>query len=151
MHAWYCIALFIFIIAVCQQISSFHLKFSRRRQRSHDSDPERAYLHHHHGFSLRRIPLGLINAYRVIAFRWTFEIGKSYSLTVAEVLVTMTYIVFLFVWAFINSKRPTDDVRTAEDLSSNRSGGPLLGYYLLVQPLWRAGCEPAPIDYCTRN
>jgi ferric-chelate reductase len=110
MQAWYCISLFIFIIALFQWISFFHSKFARGRQMSYNSDPEQVSLHRLHGFSLRRIPLGLVTAYRVIAFRWTLQIGKSHSLTMAEVLVTMIYVVFLFVWAFINSKPPADTI-----------------------------------------
>ena len=106
MQAWYCIGLFIFIIAVFQWSSFFHSKLARRSPTALNSDPEHAYLHRRRSFSWRRIPLGLANAYRVVAFRWTLEIGNSYSLSVAEVFVTMLYIVFLFVWAFINSKSP---------------------------------------------
>jgi ferric-chelate reductase len=65
MQAWYCICLFICIIALFQWIIM--------------------------------IPLGLANAYRVIAFRWTLQIGKSHSLTMAEVLVTMTYVVVFYM------------------------------------------------------
>ena len=108
MEAWYCIGLVIFIIAVFQWITFFHSKFSRRR---HTSDPEQAYLRHRDGFSWRRIPLGLVNAYRVIAFRWTLQIGTSYNLTMAEVLITLAYVTFIFVWAFINSMSPADAVR----------------------------------------
>ena len=110
-QAWYCIALFIFIIAVFQWISFFHSKLARRHQTFHNSDPEQVTLHRRHAFSWRRIPLGLANAFRVIAFRWTLEFGNTCSLTIAEVFVTMTYIVFLFLWAFFNSKSPTDAAR----------------------------------------
>ncbi|OJA18274.1 hypothetical protein AZE42_04990 [Rhizopogon vesiculosus] len=101
-QAWYCIGLFIFIVAVFQWASFFHSKLARS-QTALNSDPEQMDLHHRRGFSWRRIPLGLANAYRVIAFRWTLRIGNSYSLTMAEVFATMAYIVFLFVWAFINT------------------------------------------------
>lgn len=113
-QAWYCICLFIFIIAVFQWISFFHSKLAslqRSHQTSHNSDPEQVTLHRRHAFSWRRIPLGLANAFRVIAFRWTLEFGNTYSLTIVEVLVTMAYIVFIFVWAFFNSKLPTDAAR----------------------------------------
>jgi ferric-chelate reductase len=102
-QAWYCIGLFIFIIAVFQWASFFHSKLSRGGQETLNFDPEQADPRRRR-FSWRRIPLGLANAYRVVAFRWTFEMGVSYSLTMAEVFVTFAYIVFLFVWAFINSK-----------------------------------------------
>ncbi|KAG1768915.1 ferric reductase NAD binding domain-containing protein [Suillus placidus] len=120
-QAWYCIGLFVFIIATFQWISFLHSKFARRRQTSNASDPEHASVHRRHAFSWRRIPLGLVNAYRVISFRWTLEFGKSYTLNMAEVFVTMTYIIFLFVWTFINT---TDLEGYTLDITywSNRSG-----------------------------
>ncbi|KAG2359762.1 ferric reductase NAD binding domain-containing protein [Suillus spraguei] len=54
-------------------------------------------------FSLRRIPLAIINFYRVVAFRWTIEIGQSYTLNIAEVFVTVAYIALLLIHAFINT------------------------------------------------
>ncbi|KAG2346622.1 hypothetical protein BDR05DRAFT_959562 [Suillus weaverae] len=121
LQAWYCIGLFIFIIATFQWISFLHSKFARRRQTSNASDPEHAAVHRRHAFSWRRIPLGLVNAYRVISFRWTLEFGKSYTLNMAEVFVTMAYIIFIFVWTFINT---TDLEGHALDITywSNRSG-----------------------------
>lgn len=110
-QAWYCIALFIFIIAVFQWISFFHSKFAGRRRSSNASDPERASVHRPRRFSWRRVPVGLVNAYRVVSFRWTLQFGETYTLNMAEVFVTVSYIVFLFVWAFINSKSPGDVAR----------------------------------------
>ncbi|KAG1804034.1 ferric reductase NAD binding domain-containing protein [Suillus subaureus] len=120
-QAWYCIGLFIFIIAIFQWISFFHSKFAGRRQITNVSDPEHASVHRRRAFSWRRIPLGLVNAYRVISFRWTLEFGKSYALNMAEVFVTMAYIIFLFVWAFINT---TDLEGRTLDITywCNRSG-----------------------------
>ncbi|KAG2095871.1 ferric reductase NAD binding domain-containing protein [Suillus discolor] len=54
-------------------------------------------------FSLRRIPLAIVNVYRVVAFRWTLEIGKSYTLNMAEVFVTVAYIALLLIYAFVNT------------------------------------------------
>ncbi|OAX36258.1 hypothetical protein K503DRAFT_315935 [Rhizopogon vinicolor AM-OR11-026] len=134
MQAWYCIGLLIFIIAVFQWISFFHSKFTRGRQMSQNSDPEQAYLHHRHGFSWRRIPLALVNAYRVITFRWTLEIGNSYSLTMAEVLVTITYMAFLFGWAFVNT---TDLEGRTLDLTywGNRAGALAASQFPLITAL----------------
>lgn len=109
-QAWYCIALFIFIIAVFQWISFFHSKFAGRRRSSNASDPEHASVHCPRRFSWRRVPVGLVNAYRVISFRWTLQLGKTYTLNMAEVFVTVSYIVFLFVWAFINTTDLEGDV-----------------------------------------
>lgn len=52
--------------------------------------------------ALRRLPLAIANAYRVVAFRTTFTVGPL-SLNLAEVTLTIAYIIALFVWSFINS------------------------------------------------
>ncbi|KAF9219039.1 hypothetical protein BS17DRAFT_469519 [Gyrodon lividus] len=102
MQAWYCIALFLFIIGVFQWSSFLHSKFARRRA-IRSGDAELASGPRPRRFSFGRIPVALTNAYRVIAFRWTLEIGNSYTLNMAEVFVTIAYIIFLYVWAFINT------------------------------------------------
>ena len=38
-----------------------------------------------------------------MAFRWTVDFGRGYVLNVAEVVLTIFYIVALFTWSFINS------------------------------------------------
>ena len=55
-----------------------------------------------HRASIRRLPLVIMNAYRILAFRTTFAIGP-FSLNLTEVALTIAYIVALFVWTFINS------------------------------------------------
>jgi ferric-chelate reductase len=102
-QVWYTIAAFLFIVGCFQWGSFVHSKFARRRH--HDSDEETATTNViQYKFSLRRIPLAIINFYRVVAFRWTLEIGQSYTLNVAEVFVTVAYIALLLIYAFINSK-----------------------------------------------
>jgi ferric-chelate reductase len=102
-QVWYTIAAFLFIVGCFQWGSFVHSKFARRRH--HDSDEETATTNDiQYKFSLRRIPLAIINFYRVVAFRWTLEIGQSYTLNVAEVFVTVAYIALLLIYAFINSK-----------------------------------------------
>ncbi|KAH7890610.1 ferric reductase NAD binding domain-containing protein [Phlebopus sp. FC_14] len=100
-QAWYCIAIFLFIIGIFQWSSFLHSKFVRRRSAS-GADEELASSPAR-DFSLRRIPVALANAFRVIAFRWTLDVGKSYTLNMAEVFITVAYIVFLYVWVFINT------------------------------------------------
>jgi hypothetical protein len=55
-----------------------------------------------HGVSIRRLPLAIVNAYRVLAFRMTLTIGP-FSLNLTEVALTIVYIAALFVWTFVNS------------------------------------------------
>ncbi|KAG2034820.1 ferric reductase like transmembrane component-domain-containing protein [Suillus americanus] len=101
-QVWYTIAAFLFIVGCFQWGSFVHSKFARRRH--YESDEETATTNDiQHKFSLRRIPLAIINFYRVVAFRWTLEIGQSYTLNMAEVFVSVTYIALLLIYAFINT------------------------------------------------
>ncbi|KAG1870856.1 ferric reductase NAD binding domain-containing protein [Suillus subluteus] len=101
-QVWYAIAAFLFIVGCFQWGSFVHSKFARRRH--YESDEETAITNGiHQKFSLRRIPLAVINFYRVVAFRWTLEIGQSYTLNMAEVFVTVAYIALLLTYAFINT------------------------------------------------
>lgn len=102
-QVWYTLAAFLFVVGCFQWGSFLHSKFARRGHR--ESDEETAVTNGvHQKFSLRRIPLAVINFYRVVAFRWTLEIGQSYTLNMAEVFVTVAYIALLLIYAFINSK-----------------------------------------------
>ncbi|KAG1870839.1 ferric reductase NAD binding domain-containing protein [Suillus subluteus] len=101
-QVWYTIAAFLFVVGCFQWGLFLHSKFARRGH--HGSDEETAVTNGvHHKFSLRRIPLAIINFYRVVTFRWTLEIGQSYTLNMAEVFVTVAYIALLLIYAFINS------------------------------------------------
>ncbi|KAK0451298.1 FAD-binding domain-containing protein [Desarmillaria tabescens] len=51
---------------------------------------------------LSRLPLALVNYWRVLSFRVHIGVG-SYTLNLAEVFLTCAYIVALFTWEFINS------------------------------------------------
>ncbi|KIK79113.1 hypothetical protein PAXRUDRAFT_162169 [Paxillus rubicundulus Ve08.2h10] len=102
MQAWYCIGLFLFIIGVFQWTSVFYSKLAGMRS-IRGGDPELADGSRSRKFSFSRIAVALTNAYRVIAFRWTLEFGKSYTLNMAEVFMTIAYVAFLYVWAFINT------------------------------------------------
>jgi hypothetical protein len=101
-QVWYALAVFLFVVGCFQWGSSLHSKFARRRQ--HESDEETASNHVHHKFTLRRIPLALLNFYRVLAFRWSLEIGQTYTLNIAEIFVTLGYIALLYTYTFIDSK-----------------------------------------------
>ncbi|KAG2138460.1 ferric reductase NAD binding domain-containing protein [Suillus clintonianus] len=101
-QVWYTIAAFLFVVGCFQWGSLIHSKFARRRH--HESDEETATTNAiQYKVSLRRIPLAIINFYRVVAFRWTLEIGQSYTLNMAEVFVTVAYIVLMLIYCFINT------------------------------------------------
>ncbi|KAI0743893.1 iron reductase [Daedaleopsis nitida] len=50
-----------------------------------------------------RLPLALVNYFRVFAFRNTIDIGPSISVTYAEALITTAYIIAMFTWEFVNT------------------------------------------------
>ncbi|KAG2151649.1 ferric reductase NAD binding domain-containing protein [Suillus bovinus] len=101
-QVWYTIAAFLFVVGCFQWGLFLHSKFARRA--CHKYDEETVITNGvHRKFSLRRIPLAVINVYRIVAFRWTLEIGQSYTLNMAEVFVTVAYIVLLLIYAFINT------------------------------------------------
>ncbi|KAG1894707.1 ferric reductase NAD binding domain-containing protein [Suillus fuscotomentosus] len=101
-QVWYTLAAFLFVIGCFQWGLFLHSKFARRGH--HEFDEETTITNGvHQKISLRRLPLAVINFYRVVAFRWTLEIGQSYTLNMAEVFVTVAYIVLLLIYAFINT------------------------------------------------
>ncbi|KAH7903964.1 hypothetical protein BJ138DRAFT_1073787 [Hygrophoropsis aurantiaca] len=119
-QAWYCLALFMFVVGCFQWAAFLHSKFIGLPTR--------------HGVSFKRLPLALVNAYRVVAFRWTLNIGQSYTLSVAEVFISIGYIVLLLVWTFIN----TTDVegrRLSLGYWSNRAGMLAASQFPLVTAL----------------
>jgi hypothetical protein len=101
-QVWYALAVFLSVVGCFQWGSSIHSKFARHRQ--HETDEETTSDRIHHKFALRRIPLALINFYRVVAFRWTLEIGQTYTINMAEICVTLGYIALLLTYTYINSK-----------------------------------------------
>lgn len=138
---WYFLASLIFVISLLQHATLILPKLFviRRRLRvSSPVDPESPRGPSESSsrrLSWRRAPLALVNTLRIIAFRWTIDLG-SYSLNLTEVALTCVYIIALFTWTFINSTSlvvsPSVDLTTsATDVSgvkfnlsywNNRSG-----------------------------
>ena len=105
---WWLIARFIALIAVFQSLSWAFTRLSSRSS-SQPKKPADAEVGHAppsspRRFSWRNAPSAIVNLYRVVAFRWTLEVGQSYTLNLAEVFVTCGYIVALFTWEFVNSE-----------------------------------------------
>lgn len=105
---WWIIAAFLAAIAVCQFVSWAYSRYrsSRRVPEKHASDAEEGGVSTggpSRRFAWRNVPSAIVNTYRVVAFRWTLSIGESYTLNLAEVVVTCAYIVVLFLCEFLNS------------------------------------------------
>lgn len=136
---WYSIATLMSIVAVAHAASCLHAKFAQRKLRKNDQESNSpkipSTLHP------RRLPLAILNAYRVAAFRWTVDIkmGQKFTLNLAEVFFTTVYIIAIFTWTFINSKFSfvfsvwINNIIVHSDISFRQETRLLL----LVEPRWR--------------
>ncbi|OJA09419.1 hypothetical protein AZE42_03069 [Rhizopogon vesiculosus] len=101
-QVWYALASFLFVVGCFQWGSFIHSKFAKRRRLEPDEETASNHIHRKHEYSLRRVPLAFINFYRVVAFRWTLEIGQTYIFNMAEVFITLAYIALLVTYSCIN-------------------------------------------------
>jgi heme/copper-type cytochrome/quinol oxidase subunit 2 len=99
-QVWWLVAPFLFLVGVTYYGSIVLRKLFPGKNKPADVEVDGRLVRR--GFSFRRLPLAIANAYRVVAFRTTLTVGP-FSLNLAEVAITITYIVALFVWSFINS------------------------------------------------
>lgn len=99
-EVWWFVACFVAVVSFCQfgvWATNKLSKTLRKVDAEAGTDPSRGR------FSVRHIPRALVNAYRVVVFRWTLNIGSSYTLSIAEVAVSCAYFIAIFIWEFINS------------------------------------------------
>ncbi|KIY64057.1 hypothetical protein CYLTODRAFT_402376 [Cylindrobasidium torrendii FP15055 ss-10] len=120
---WFLVASFISVVGFCQLVSYIIGKHQYRRRPDYAATTG----------GLSRIPLAIVNVYRVVAFRSTIGIG-SYSLNLAEVFCTVAYIAALFTWELVN----TTDVKGNKFSSvyvSGRAGAIATSQFPLVVAL----------------
>lgn len=103
---WYFLACFISLVAIFQLASRVYSCVFRKQvvlangadlQISSRRSPSSCFI---------RIPISILNAYRITMFRISFHInmlGSPYTFNLAEVVVTMVYIATISAWALINS------------------------------------------------
>ncbi|KAF7964757.1 hypothetical protein HWV62_3260 [Athelia sp. TMB] len=132
---WWSIAGFVGLVAVLQLTSYLHTKLAGRRRNSDEQihDLEKTGSARGRGLSLRRLPVAIINTFRVLAFRCTVGIG-SYQLNLAEVFLTAAYIVMLFTLAFLDT---TSMEGKKLDIAywGNRAGGLAASQFPLIAAL----------------
>jgi ferric-chelate reductase len=102
-QVWWLVAPFLFLIGVTHYGSIALRKFFPGEKKPVDAETDGRVVHH--ASSFRRLPLTIANAYRVVAFRTPLTIGP-FSLNLAELALTITYIAGLYVWSFVNSMYP---------------------------------------------
>ncbi|EPQ59825.1 hypothetical protein GLOTRDRAFT_71520 [Gloeophyllum trabeum ATCC 11539] len=143
---WWFIVCLIAVVSLCHIGNLLLSKWRQWRQSSRKTDPERQ------GSTLRRgavyvtrIPLALVNVYRVLAFRCTLQIGSSYSLCLADVFLTCTYIAIIFGWALTNTT-DLEHKKFDESFYSNRAGTLAASQFPLIVAL---GTKNNPISLLT--
>jgi hypothetical protein len=91
---WYCIAGFVLFLPFCRIPGIIH-RLARKSSPRCASRPRGV-------ITFRRLPVAASHAFRALAFRWTFSIGKLYTFNVTECFITAAYIATLFSWSFVN-------------------------------------------------
>lgn len=87
--------------------------------------------------SLRRIPLAITSAFRIVVFRCSVALGSNFSTNLAESAIISAYLIAIITWEFIFSKhiihlfvlRYTNVYMVGH---SSEHNGPELGHQLLV-------------------
>ncbi|KZT06675.1 iron reductase [Laetiporus sulphureus 93-53] len=145
-QVWYLVACFLFTISLCQFGSWVVSRLSSKKRSSSNTDAEAGASIPPKRFSIRNLPAAIVNTYRVMAFRWTLELGSSYTLNLAEVFVTCGYIIALFVWEFVNTTDPTTGQKFSLSWYGNRAGNIASAQLTLVTAL---GCKNNVVSYIT--
>lgn len=110
LQVWYFLASLIFLIALVNiaglGLGVYRDKRNRRRLSRASRSPEAQNQPNpmRSSINLLRLPHALVDTFRAISFRWTISIGQSYTLNLAEVVLTAIYISICFAWALINSE-----------------------------------------------
>ncbi|KAJ7210161.1 iron reductase [Mycena pura] len=97
-QVWYFVTAFIVLVAACHFVSVLHSYVTRRHAAASARSSAAGQ-----GISWRRLPLALLNLWRIVAFRWSIMIAGTYTFSVADFLLAEMYIAVLFTWTFINS------------------------------------------------
>ncbi|KAI0067001.1 hypothetical protein BV25DRAFT_1868065 [Artomyces pyxidatus] len=99
-EVWYFIGCFIFLVVVSNIVSILSGLGRRRKVLRKDAEGQQA---RSGALSLRRLPLAIVNAWRVVAFRSVIDLGKGYSINIAELFTTVAYITILFTWTMVKT------------------------------------------------
>ena len=112
-QTWYLLGSFIGLLFLFHIGSSIRIWLRKRRIPSLDQDVEDekadssteedpSSSSSNRPVSLRRIPIALVNTFRIVLFRISFRTGGGSVVNFAEISVAAGYIVALFTWEFIN-------------------------------------------------
>ncbi|KAF9074427.1 iron reductase [Rhodocollybia butyracea] len=102
-EVWFFLTSLIALVVIFRFLSYVSSKLFRPNALIKARDSEKGASHPaNRSISLRYLLSALVNFYRIVAFRITLNFG-SFSLNLAEVVLTIMYITALFTWTFINT------------------------------------------------
>jgi hypothetical protein len=108
---WWFLAYLIFLVSFVNYIGLALGYYRDRRRRNQvvptPSEPLTQEAPMRGSINLLRLPHALADTFRALSFRWTIPIGRSYTLNIAEVVLTAVYIAICFAWSLINSESLT--------------------------------------------
>jgi ferric-chelate reductase len=91
------------LINVVSKLWAWKQLWARRKNLFRRSQPITTPSGQTKGVSLRRIPAAILTASRIVAFRWRILMGKSYSMSILEVFIALTYLAALLTHEFVHS------------------------------------------------
>ncbi|KAG7095016.1 hypothetical protein E1B28_005810 [Marasmius oreades] len=132
-EVWYFLASFVCFLLVCRGLSWAFKKVRKYGSAQLKPDQEIDTLYYKTVIRWRRLPSAIMNFYRILAFRLVFMVG-GYSLNLAEVALTLLYIVVLFTWAFVNTTN-LSGIKLDPNYWSNRCGALVASQLPLITAL----------------
>ncbi|EIW76078.1 iron reductase [Coniophora puteana RWD-64-598 SS2] len=102
LELWWSISIVMGVVGAFNWGSYVHSRLNRLRGAS-PADAENGASPSRKVSSWRRVPVAAVNAFRVVSFRWTLNVGSWCSLSLAEFFIGAGYIAMLITFAFINT------------------------------------------------
>ena len=111
-QTWYLLGSFIGLLFLVHIGSSIGIWLRKRRipppdqdvkdEKGESTEEDPSSFSSNGAVSLRRIPISLVNTFRIVLFRISLRTGGGSVVNFAEISVAAGYIVALFTWEFIN-------------------------------------------------
>ncbi|RDB22637.1 putative ferric reductase transmembrane component [Hypsizygus marmoreus] len=104
---WYFIACSIVLLACIRAVRFIYSRLGNNAPRPLHDEKKDTEAHERLGnstISVRRLPLALATAFRIIAFRWTIVIGPYNVASISEVTFIIGYMAAIFVWLLVDTR-----------------------------------------------
>ncbi|KAI0068676.1 hypothetical protein BV25DRAFT_1910436 [Artomyces pyxidatus] len=105
-QVWY-LTLSALAVATLVNLSSIAWAFYRVHVRGRDSSTTTAPQTRR--FSIWNIPAAILTGMRIVALRWNIRLGRTYTMSLMEVFVTLIYLSALLIWEFVHTNNLDPD------------------------------------------